>query len=227
MSRDRSPESAQELVRRYESSIRLAVRTRLTDPALKRQLDSADICQSVLASFFVRAAAGQHDLADPGQLVALLVRMARNKLVGHVRFHRRQRRDAHLVSGQDRAAERVADGRPAPDQIAAARDLLVALRAGLTPEERDLADRRGAGQGWAEIAAALGGTATGRRMQLKRALDRHFPEFLNILATAAGNPPRDPDADYSQASISIIAKEATKREPHAVMAELVNGAFAK
>jgi hypothetical protein len=55
---------------------------------------------------------------------------------------------------------------------------------------------------------------------------RHFPEFLNILATAAGNPPRDPDADYSQASISIIAQEGTKREPHAVMAELVNGAFA-
>ncbi len=54
----------------------------------------------------------------------------------------------------------------------------------------------------------------------------HFPEFLNILATAAGNPPRDPDADYSNASISIIAQEATKREPHAVMAELVNGAFA-
>ena len=45
-------EAAQELVRRYESTIRLAVRTRLTDPALKRQLDSADICQSVLASFF-------------------------------------------------------------------------------------------------------------------------------------------------------------------------------
>ena len=64
------PEAAQELVRRYESTIRLAVRTRLTDPALERQLDSADICQSVLASFFVRAAAGQYDLADPGQLVA-------------------------------------------------------------------------------------------------------------------------------------------------------------
>jgi RNA polymerase sigma factor (sigma-70 family) len=170
-------EAAQELVRRYESSIRLAVRTRLTDPALKRQLDSADICQSVLASFFVRAAAGQYDLADPGQLVALLVRMARNKLVGHVRFHRRQRRDARLVSGQDSAAERVADGGPAPDQIAVARDLLAALRAGLTPEERDLAERRGAGQGWAEIAAALGGTATGRRMQLKRAIDRLAPRL--------------------------------------------------
>ena len=64
---------------------------------------------------------------------------------------------------------------PPPDQIAAARDLLAALALGLTPEERELADRRGAGQGWAEIAAARGGTATGRRMQLKRAIDRLAP----------------------------------------------------
>jgi hypothetical protein len=55
---------------------------------------------------------------------------------------------------------------------------------------------------------------------------RHFPEFLDILATAAGHPPRDPNTDYSKASVSIIAQEVTKREPHAVMAELVNGAFA-
>jgi RNA polymerase sigma-70 factor (ECF subfamily) len=170
-------QAAQELVCRYESAIRLAVRTRLTDPALKRQLDSVDICQSVLASFFVRAAAGQYDLTDPAQLVGLLVRMARNKLAAHARFHRRQRRDARRVTGQDDASARVPDGGPAPDQIAAARDLLAALRAGLTTEERELADRRGAGQGWAEIAAAMGGTATARRMQLKRAIDRLAPRL--------------------------------------------------
>jgi hypothetical protein len=45
----------------------------------------------------------------------------------------------------------------------------------LTPEERELAHRRGAGQGWAEIAAALGGTADGRRIQLRRAIDRVAP----------------------------------------------------
>jgi RNA polymerase sigma-70 factor (ECF subfamily) len=170
-------EAARELVLRYESAIRLAVRTRLTDPALKRQVDSADICQSVLGSFFVRAAAGQYDLAEPAQLVALLVRMAQNKLATQARFHRRQRRDAHLVTGQDDAVERVADGGPAPDQIAAARELLATVRAGLSPEERELADRRGAGQGWGEISADMGGTAAGRRMQLKRAIDRLAPRL--------------------------------------------------
>jgi RNA polymerase sigma-70 factor (ECF subfamily) len=170
-------QAAEELVRRYESTVRLAIRTRLTDPALRRQIDSVDICQSVLGSFFVRVAAGQYDLAEPAQLLALLVRMAQNKLAGHARFHRRRRRDAHLVNGQEGAAERVADGGPAPDQIATARDLLATLRAGLSVEERELADRRGAGEGWAEIATAMGGTATGRRMQLKRAIDRLAPRL--------------------------------------------------
>jgi hypothetical protein len=54
---------------------------------------------------------------------------------------------------------------------------------------------------------------------------RHFPEFLEILATAAGNPPRGPDADYSKASVSIIAQESSKREPRDVMAELLKGPF--
>ena len=74
-------------------------------------------------------------------------------------------------------ADRVADGGPSPDRVAAGRDLLAALRRRLTPEERDLADRRGAGQGWAEIAAAVGGTAKARQMQLKRAIDRVAPEL--------------------------------------------------
>jgi RNA polymerase sigma-70 factor (ECF subfamily) len=170
-------QAAEELVRRYESAIRVAVRTRLTDPALKRRFDSVDVCQSVLASFFVRAAAGQYDLEDPAQLVALLVRMARNKLAGHARFHRRQQRDVGQAAGLDTAEDRAVAGEPGPEQVAAGRDLLEALRSRLTPEERALADRRAAGQGWAEIAAELGGTADGRRMQLKRALDRVGPEL--------------------------------------------------
>jgi RNA polymerase sigma-70 factor (ECF subfamily) len=169
--------AAEELVKRYESAIRLAVRTRLTDPALKRHFDSVDVCQSVLASFFVRAAAGQYDLSDPSELIDLLVRMAQHKLAGQARFYRRQRRDARQVSAFGDAAEQVAGTEPGPEQVAAGRDLLEALRSRLTVEERDIADRRGAGQGWAEIAAARGGTANARRMQLQRAIDRVAPEL--------------------------------------------------
>ena len=48
------PDAAYELVRQYEMDIRIAVRARLSDPALRQQFDSMDICQSVLASFFLR-----------------------------------------------------------------------------------------------------------------------------------------------------------------------------
>jgi hypothetical protein len=44
--------AAEELVRRYESVIRVEVRHRLSDPRLRRLFDSMDISQSVLASFF-------------------------------------------------------------------------------------------------------------------------------------------------------------------------------
>src|SRR5689334_24395239 len=87
-------QAAAELVRRYESAIRLEVRLRLRDPALRRRFDSMDVCQSVLATFFVRAAAGQYDLDRPEGLRQLLVAIALNKLGGQVRRHRAQRRDS-------------------------------------------------------------------------------------------------------------------------------------
>ena len=61
--------AAAELVRRYERHIRRVVRVRLVDPRLKRLVDSMDICQSVLASFFVRAALGQYSLKTPEELL--------------------------------------------------------------------------------------------------------------------------------------------------------------
>jgi DNA-directed RNA polymerase specialized sigma24 family protein len=68
--------AAAELVRRYETLVRRTVRLRLRDPRLQRLLDSVDICQSVLASFFARAALGQFELNTPQDLCRLLTAMA-------------------------------------------------------------------------------------------------------------------------------------------------------
>src|SRR6516162_1061263 len=84
--------AARELVERYEPVIRREVRLRLRDERLSSRFDWTDICQSVLASFFVRAAAGQYDLEQPGELLRLLVIMTRNKLTQQVRRHRADRR---------------------------------------------------------------------------------------------------------------------------------------
>jgi RNA polymerase sigma-70 factor (ECF subfamily) len=164
--------AAAELVRRYETAIRVAVRSRLTDPALRRQFDSVDVCQSVLASFFVRMSAGQFDLDRPDDLVGLLVRMAQNKLVSRVRYHGRERRDVRREEADGAARlDRLAAGSD-PERVAAGRELLAAVRAELTDDERSIADHRGAGRSWAEVAEQMGGTAEARRKQFDRALDR-------------------------------------------------------
>src|SRR6516225_3096861 len=78
-------QAAEELVRRYEPAIRREVRLRLTDPRLYRLFDSMDVCQSVLAAFFLKAAAGQYQLERPEDLMRLLVGMTRKQLLHKAR----------------------------------------------------------------------------------------------------------------------------------------------
>ncbi len=164
-------------MRRYESTIRIEVRAHLTDPGLYRLFDSMDICQSVLAGFFVRAAAGEYELEGPRQLLKLLVGITRRKVAFQARKHRSQRRDHRRVARSDLADLPVSDDQPTPYRRAEGQNLLEEVRRRLTDEERAVADRRGEGRGWAEIAAELGGTAEGRRKQLGRALDRVSQEL--------------------------------------------------
>jgi RNA polymerase sigma-70 factor (ECF subfamily) len=165
-------QAAAELVRRYEPAVRLAVRMRLGDARLRRVLDSMDLCQSVLASFFVRAAAGQYDLEQPDQLVHLLVAIARNKVAYQARRHRAGNRDLRRNKSLDAAAGEPVGAGPSPSRVASGRELLAEVRRRLTPEELRVADLRAEGREWAEIAATLGGTVEARRKQLARALDR-------------------------------------------------------
>jgi RNA polymerase sigma-70 factor (ECF subfamily) len=169
--------AAAELVRLYEPSIRTVVRCRLAGPALRRLLDSADICQSVLASFFVRAAAGQYELDTPQQLLKLLATMARNKLVEQVLKQRAARRQLPGGPRDEVDVREVVDPAPDPGQVAAHRELLHEFRRRLSEQERHLADRRALGRSWAEIAAEVGGHADALRMQLSRAVERVSQEL--------------------------------------------------
>jgi RNA polymerase sigma factor (sigma-70 family) len=166
-------QAAREMVDRFEPVIRREVKMRLRDPRLYRRLDWADICQSVMASFFVRAASGEYDLDQPDQLLRLLVVMTRHKLSKQERRHRAGKRDYRLA--EDRGPADL-EGRPGadptPSRLVAGRDLLEAFRARLSEEERMLADLRAQGCEWAEISARFGGTPQARRMQLARAVRR-------------------------------------------------------
>src|SRR5262249_19658447 len=164
-------EAATEVVRRYESIIRVTIRRRLNNSDLRRLFDSLDICQSVLANCFVRAASGQFELETPEQLVKLLVTMASNALKNHAKRQQAARRDYRRRQGSPEEQE-VAGADPTPSRVASYRELLQAVRNHLSEDERKLADLYGQGFSWTEIAAQLGENADALRFRLKRALDR-------------------------------------------------------
>jgi RNA polymerase sigma factor (sigma-70 family) len=170
-------QAATDLVRRYEPAIRLAVRVRLTDARLRRVVDSMDICQSVLANFFVRAAAGQFEIEKPEQLLGLLTTMARNKVTNQAHRRRAARRDVRRQVLTDAGeVEPAAPGATPSVQVSEA-ELLAELRRRLTPEERELAELRAQGRSWEEIAAQCGGTPDALRIKYSRAVDRVAAEL--------------------------------------------------
>ena len=173
-------DAALELVREYEPEIRREVRMRLTDPKLRRTVDSMDICQSVLGNFFVRAALGQFDLVRPEQLVRLLVTMARNKVIDR---HRRERarsdgeRKPQVAPTTNIDRHELADPGPSPSSIVAGKELLNEVRQRMTDEERQLADARQGGRTWDQVAEASGASPEALRKRLARAFDRIVAEL--------------------------------------------------
>jgi DNA-directed RNA polymerase specialized sigma24 family protein len=171
--RSGDPEAAAELVRQFEPEVRIRVRTwlRLRGGEFRRTFDSMDVCQSVLANFFVRASAGQYELAAPDNLMGLLAVMARNKLCEYVKRQQAERRDVRRTSEIGSESMLPAD-QVTPSRIVAGRELLAEFRSRLSEEERGIGDLRMADCGWAQVAAELGGSAEGRRKQWARAVDR-------------------------------------------------------
>ena len=171
-------QAAEELVRRYEPTIRRVVRVRLVDPRLRRLFDSMDICQSVFGSFFVHAALGDYELATPEQLLGLLVSMSRKKVIDKSRRAGAARRDYRRVKeGPADQDKHWAAGDPSPSRQVAARELLDEFRRRLSDAERCLADRRAAGLNWQQIADEVGGTPEALRKQLARAVQRVSQEL--------------------------------------------------
>jgi RNA polymerase sigma-70 factor (ECF subfamily) len=179
--RDGDAQAAEELVRRYEPAIRRAARVRLVDTRLNRLLDSMDICQSVMASFFVRTALGQFELETPEQLLKLLATMTRNKLANQVKGHGASRRDFRRVvdrtGGRDESSagagiEGLAGPDRTPSSEVAHRELLEEARRRLSREERSLLEQREQGREWTDIAAELGSSPEAIRKRLTRAIDR-------------------------------------------------------
>jgi RNA polymerase sigma-70 factor (ECF subfamily) len=165
-------EAAAELVRQYEPEIRRFIRLQLNNTRLRRTFDSADIFQSVFLNFYVRVMGGQFDLEEPTQLLRLLTTMARNRITDHVRRPAARARD-----GGPALWDGVADSGASPSDAVTQEEILQEVLRRLTPEERDLVEKRGEGRSWQELADELGGTPEAVRKRLARALERICQEL--------------------------------------------------
>jgi RNA polymerase sigma-70 factor (ECF subfamily) len=175
--RERDEDAARELTERYERVIRRVVRIHLRDSRIRQVMDSTDVCQSVLASFFVRTALGQYELDTPQQLVNLLTTITRNKLTNQIHQHRAQRRDVRKNTTIESEGVMIADRATDPSEQASAKELLEMVTNRLAPQERYLAEQRSIGRTWPEIAEELGATDVALRKKLTRALDRVMAEL--------------------------------------------------
>lgn len=164
--------AAAELVRRYEPEVRRFIRFRLSTPALRRTMDSLDICQSVLFKFFVEVSEGRLNLQEPRQLAALLVTMARNKLYDRVREAQADRRDARrLTAAGDETLGNIVAAGESPSEMLMVREILEAVSERLSPDERYLVEQRMSGRAWDDLAKELGSSPDAVRKRMTRALD--------------------------------------------------------
>jgi RNA polymerase sigma-70 factor (ECF subfamily) len=170
-------DAAAEIVRRYEPAVRRVARIRLAEAHLQRTLDSVDICQSVFASFFVRAAMGQFDLSKPEDVLSLLVSMSRRKVIDQARGAGAARRDYRRLEGGAPEERQVPASDPSPSQQVSAAELIQEFRRRLTAEERRLVDCRSEGHNWNQIAQECGGSAEALRKQYTRAVERVAAEL--------------------------------------------------
>jgi DNA-directed RNA polymerase specialized sigma24 family protein len=170
-------QAATELYRCYEPELRRFIRFRLTDPGLRRFLDSLDICQSVLAAFFVHLQAGELEIASPRQLRRLLAVMAQNKLHDKLRRQHAGRRGGPSAPVPGALPELIADPRPLPDDAVASAELIGRVRERLPEAERQLLDRWLGGDEWPQMAADLHASPEALRKRLSRAIDRVAQEL--------------------------------------------------
>ncbi len=164
--------AALELHGLYAEQLQRIVRVRLTQPGLRRTMDSIDICQSVFADFFVRAALGQYDPRSPAELLRLLAAMARHRLIYHAKKQKAARRDMRRVEAGAIEDLSLAAAGGTPSQIISARELLQQCQQRLNEEERSLLEMRRAGRGWDEIGLAVGKSAEAVRKQFGRTMKR-------------------------------------------------------
>ena len=190
--------AATALFERYFARLAALVRGRL-GAKLRARVDADDVAMSAYRSFFVRAAAGQFELEESGDLWRLLARMALHKLSHQVERHTAEKR---AVSHEERLTDSngltrdIASLEPSPEEAAAVADELEFIMRSLNETERRTLELRLQGELLEAIAAELGQSertvrrtlAHVREIMLKRLPDAERSAPAAISVTETGEP---------------------------------------
>jgi DNA-directed RNA polymerase specialized sigma24 family protein len=150
------PAAAEEVFARYAERLARLAGENLS-PRLAARLDSADVVQSALRTFFRRSAQGEFQIDSSCQLWRLLARITLLKARAHGRHHLADKRDvrAEMPAGDESARPEAPAAEPGPDEQAVLLDQIDALLEGLPPLYAQLLQSRLAGHAITDIAQEL------------------------------------------------------------------------
>jgi RNA polymerase sigma-70 factor (ECF subfamily) len=162
-------EALAELFQRYEPEVRVAARV-LLGRALRVQLDSMDLVQSVYHCLLVGLRQNKFDLNTPQQLLGLAMTMVRRKVAHHWRRMRHVPRftPAPETEGMGNVLTAAPTPEPGPAETAQYNDTLKFLYSKLEEKDRQVVELRLQGYSTAEVARRLGLDADVLRVRLSR-----------------------------------------------------------
>jgi RNA polymerase sigma-70 factor (ECF subfamily) len=163
------PDAATELYLRYAARLR-ALAAGQAAPDLAPRLDPDDIVQSVFRTFFRRAAKGQYEVPEGGDLWKLFMIIALHKIRSAATFHRAAKRDVGVTASG--LTDCPTDPHlAAPDELALAtlRMVIDELLSALPPSMRGIVELRVDGYEVEEIAQ--------RTQRSRRSVERALHEF--------------------------------------------------
>jgi RNA polymerase sigma-70 factor (ECF subfamily) len=145
--------AAEQVVRDYEPYLRLVIRRYLSGH-LRAKFDSADVVQSVWVHVLPALQRGDWRLTDRASLRALLVTVARRRLVSRYRHNRAALEHEQSVGADGEGLP--ARGQPRPSEVAQANELWDRLLALCPPANHELLHLRRQGLSLVEIATRTG-----------------------------------------------------------------------
>lgn len=161
-------EAADALIRLYEPQLRRIARVRLNSPALRRELESTDVCQSVMFAAVQGLAQGNLQCDSPEKLLSLLAVIAQNEVHKVVRGQHSQKRDCtRLVDADVREIDPALQSDTPSLKVERAEFLQVVLDR-LTAEEQFIAHQRAQNVSWHELGERLGVGADALRVRFHR-----------------------------------------------------------